>query len=175
MNPAIEVSRAEIVIQADADVWCDGLREAVDAVEAGAGWAVPHKLVHRLSEDGTEAVLAGADWRGQPMDQKPYEGILGGGIVVARRDVLLDVPLDSRFVGWGQDDEAHALGLNALYGDPWRGTADLVHLWHPPQSRVSRRKGSRESWKLRRRYWEARRKPEAMRALLKEGRCPQSA
>lgn len=173
--PAVESCEAEIVIQADADVWCDGLEAAVAAVEAGAGWAVPHKLVHRLSKEGTSAVLAGAAWREQPTDQKPYEGILGGGIVVARRDVFRDVPIDSRFEGWGQEDESHALALNALHGDPWRGRADLIHLFHPPQPRDSRRKGSSESWKLRRRYFAARRKPGAIRALLEEGRCPQSA
>jgi hypothetical protein len=170
VNPAVETCDAEIVIQADADVWCDRFPDAVAAVEAGASWAVPHKLLHRLSEDATQAVLAGGDWQDQEPEQKSYEGILGGGIVVARREVLSDVPLDRRFVGWGQEDEAHAFALNALYGDPWRGTADLVHLWHPPQPRDSRRKGSRESWRLRRRYFEARRKPMAIRALLEEGR-----
>jgi len=175
LNPVIETRDAEIVIQADADVWCDGLVDAVAAVEAGASWAAPHKLVRRLSEEGAEAVLAGADWRDQETEQRPYEGLLGGGILVAPRDVLRDAPLDCRFKSWGQEDESHAFALSALYGDPWRGKADLLHLWHPPQPRQSRRKGSRESWKLRRRYFEARRNPEAIRVLLEEGRCPQSA
>src|SRR5690606_32073249 len=34
------------LVVADADVWCDGLGAAVDAVSGGAGWAVPHRLVY---------------------------------------------------------------------------------------------------------------------------------
>jgi hypothetical protein len=168
VNPAVETCGTEIVILADADVWCDGLADAVNAVKAGAGWAAPHLRVHRLTEEGTEAVIGGKDWRDQPLAQEPYKGILGGGVVVARRESLLEAPLDSRFVGWGQEDEAHALALNALFGKPWRGSADLIHLFHPPQPRLTRRRGSQESWKLRQRYLRCRNDPRAMRALIKE-------
>lgn len=168
VNPAVEASNAEVVIQADADCWCDRLSEAVAAVEAGASWAVPHLRVRRLSEEGTAAALAGEDRHKQPLAQRPYGGILGGGFVVARREVLLAAPLDPRFQGWGQDDESHALALDALFGPPWRGKADLWHLWHPPQERMTRRRGSKESWELRGHYFEARNDPEAMGRLLME-------
>lgn len=169
--PAIEASEAEIIIQADADCFTDGLLDAVQAVEDGAGWAVPHLKVHRLSEEGTEAVYTGKDWRGQKLMQRPYQGFLGGGIVVARREVFEAAPLDRRFISWGSEDEAHAFALRCLFGKPWRGSAGLVHLFHPPQERETRRWGSRESWALRRRYFDARRDPAAMCALLEEARC----
>lgn len=92
----------------------------------------------------------------------------GGGMIVARRETLLEVPLDSRYVGWGQEDESHALALNCLAGMPWRGDAHLIHLWHPPAKRQTRRKGSRRSWELFKRYRAAASDPVAMRALLKE-------
>lgn len=168
--PAIDACEAEIIVQADADVWCDGLSAAVEAARGGIPWAVPHLRVHRLSKEGTASVLAGDHRNDQPLDQQPYRGIPGGGIVVAPREVLQAVPLDRRFVGWGQDDEAHAIALCALLGEPWRGDADLLHLWHPPQARLSRRRGSRQSWGLRRRYMQARHDPTAMRALLEESR-----
>jgi hypothetical protein len=170
VNPSLAVSDAEIVVLADADVWTDGLGEAVEQVEAGAAWAIPHTLVHRLSEDGTVATLAGEDWRGQPVDQAPYRGLPGGGAVAAPMSVLQSVPLDHRFLGWGQEDECHAFALSTLVGEPWRGEADLFHLWHPPQERLSRRRGSTASWELRRRYHQARREPRAMRALIEESR-----
>lgn len=172
VTPAIEASEAEIIVQADADCFTDGLADAVQAVEDGAGWAAPHRKVYRLSEEGTEALLAGEDWRRQKLTQRPYQGFLGGGIVVARRDALEVAPLDRRFVAWGSEDESHAFALNCLFGKPWRGKADLVHLFHPPQERETRRWGSRESWALRQRYFDARRDPAAMRALLEEARCP---
>lgn len=157
-----------IVVVADADVWTDGLRDAIQAVQDGAGWAIPHWTVHRLAETATDAMLAGGDWRGQPLARRAYQGLAGGGVVVALRETLLQVPLDPRFIGWGQEDQSHAIALTTLAGAPWRGTADLTHLWHPPQPRLSRSRGSEESWRLRRRYLQARHDPAAMRRLLTE-------
>jgi hypothetical protein len=157
-----------VVVLADADCWCDGVHAAIDAVEAGADWAVPHKTVHRLTERGTAAVLAGAPWEEQRLEKRPYTGFEGGGILVASRSVLEAVPLDTRFVGWGQEDECHAMALRTFFGRPWRGTDPLVHLWHPPQERLSRRRGSEASWALRQRYFAARNDPGAMKALIEE-------
>jgi hypothetical protein len=75
--------------------------------------------------------------------------------------------MDSRFVGWGQEDESWAYALQTLAGQPWRGAADLFHLWHPTPPRVERRRGSIEGWRLMKRYRKARGEgPEAMRELL---------
>lgn len=166
--PAIEASGAEIVVVADADVWTDGLSAAVRAVEEGAAWAIPHLFIHRLTEEGTAAVLRGRAWQDQAFEQRPYRGVPGGGIVIARREVLLEVPLDPRFKNWGQEDESWGMALGTLCGLPWRGEAPLLHLWHPPQRRLSRTRGSREGWNLRRRYMRARRDPEEMRQLISE-------
>lgn len=168
IGPAIEQSSADIIVLADADCWTDGLPEAVRAVELGAPWAKPHKMVYRLTEGSTRAFMAGKSWT--ELDQQPYQGIAGGGFVVAPRETLLDVPMDKRFVGWGQEDIAFAMALHVLAGPAWLGDADLIHLWHPPQERMTRRKGSPESWALFRRYQAAKRKPDLMRELLKEAR-----
>lgn len=170
INPAVESCDAEIIIQADADIWTEGLADAVEAVEDGALWALPHTQVRRLSAEGTAAVLTGAPWADQPLAQRSYQGIIGGGYVVAPRVALQAVPLDPRFVGWGNEDEAHAMALSTLLGEPWRGAADLIHLWHPPQERWTRRRGSRESWALRQRYAAARDDHTAMSALIEESR-----
>lgn len=165
--PAIENCPDGIVIVADADVWTDGLAAAVAAVEDGAGWAMPHTTVYRLSERGTRDFLAGKP-RPYELAQRRYRGVWGGGYVVARRETLLEVPLDRRFKLWGQEDESHALALHTLAGPGWRGTADLSHCWHPPQERLTRRRGSKASWELYRQYRAARGDREAMRALLDE-------
>lgn len=169
--PAVERSCADVVVVADADVWCDEIERAVRIVQSGTCWAIPHWTVHRLTEQATAEVLAGAAWQDQPLTERAYRGVEGGGIIVARRETLLDVPLDARFVGWGQEDETWAMALRALHGPAWRGSAPLIHLWHPPQDRLTRRRGSRESWQLRLRYVAARRDPVAMRALIEEGRA----
>lgn len=163
---------SDVVVVADGDVWCDGLAAAVD--HAATGWAVPHQLIHRLSPESTDLVLHGADWRGLPLstdnkqDAKPYLGNETGTLVALNRDVLLEVPPDRRFTGWGQEDRAWATALHTLVGDSWRGPADLVHLWHPPQERRSRVIGNDSNLALLRRYQTARSNSTAMRALIDE-------
>lgn len=166
--PAISRSTADVVVVADADVWTAGLEQAVQAVADGAPWAIPHHTVHRLTQAATAQVLAGVPPAGQELSERPYKGVPGGGTIVAHREMFEAVPMDPRFVGWGCEDESWALALTCLYGSAWRGDADLWHLWHPPQRRDSRRIGSQQSWRLRRRYFRARRDPREMRRLLAE-------
>lgn len=129
--PAIRHSQADIIVQHDADVWCDGLADAIAAVEHDAIWAVPHNHVLRLTETATSRFCTGTQqWN--DLEQPAYTGMIGGGIIVARTEALLDVPVDPRFIGWGQEDESHGMALWRIYGEPWRGTANLIHLWHPP-------------------------------------------
>lgn len=171
---ALDRTDADIVVVADADVWADTTL-AVEAVAAGAGWAMPHRFVHRLTATATEQVLAGGELGGD-VEQKPYRGMAGGGIVVLRRCTALDVPLDPRFVGWGQEDKSWAAALSTFHGGPWRGSEPLWHLWHPPQARMSRTIGSRASEALWHRYRRAQHRPDAMRALLEEAHgCPHRA
>ncbi|WP_067226624.1 hypothetical protein [Streptomyces sp. NBRC 109706] len=154
-----------VLVVADADVWTDGIGEAIDAVAGRAPWAIPHGPVRRLTRVATDAVLSGGPLDG-PLEQPPYRGFEGGGIVALRRDLYNKVPLDRRFAGWGQEDEAWALALRTLAGPPWRGDAPLWHLWHPPQARDSRRWGSANSRALYRRYRRAAGRPDGMRTLL---------
>jgi hypothetical protein len=166
--PGIERSSAEIVVMHDADVWTPGLPAAVKAVEDGAAWAIPHWKVLRMSEGATRSVLEGAEWRGQVLARPPYVGVAGGGIVVSRRDTLLEIPLDARFTSWGQEDESWAMALWCCLGEPWRGEAPLVHLWHPLEAREGQRKGSQLGWDLRNRYACVRCDLPGMRDLLRE-------
>lgn len=171
---AAQRSHGDVLVVADADVWCD----PAPAVEAAAalGWAIPHLLIHRLSRLSTGHVRLGCDWHGLPLsgdnrqDNRPYKGHETGTLVVLRRDVLFDVPPDPRFVGWGQEDDAWAAALNTIVGKAWRGSDDLVHLWHPAQSRQSRRVGNEAGAKLCRRYRAAQRNATAMRALIEEAK-----
>lgn len=150
VNPAVRASRADVVIVADADVWT-GLDAAVAAVREGAAWAVPHTTVHRLTEHATDHLVNDLPWQ-VATTERPYRGVAGGGVVVAPRITLAAIPLDPRFEGWGQEDLAWAVALRALAGREWRGPDDLVHLFHPPQSRRDRRVGSHEGRDLYRRY-----------------------
>lgn len=166
-------STGDVLVVADADVWCHPGLAILAAVQCG--WAIPHTLIHRLRRTSTELVLEGAPWRGLPLsdeslqDSKPYKGNATGTLVVLRRDVFFDVPPDPRFVGWGQEDDAWGSALRCLVGQAWRGSDDLVHLWHPPQPRMNRATGNKAGKALATRYRHARKDPEAMRALIAEG------
>jgi hypothetical protein len=170
--PAVAACRADVVVVADADVWCDGLARAVAAVAEGASWAVPHGRVCRLSMSATAGVLAGGWFSRDGLEQPPYRGVEGGGLVVLPRASALEIPLDARFVGWGGEDHSWGYALRTLLGRAWRGSAPLWHLWHLPQDRLSRRIGSAENDALHLRYAAAKRNPEAMRELTREVQWP---
>ena len=163
---ALAQTQAEVLIVADGDVWCNGLPAALQQIEDGAKWAIPHRGVHRLTQDSTARMMAGERWDALPLDERAYLGVEGGGIAVVRRDVYEDCPLDPRFAGWGSEDESWGFALRVLHGPPARGKSPLVHLWHPPQERARRNFGSLESLDLRKRYARALHNPRVMRALI---------
>ena len=167
---ALPRARGDILVVADADVWVPGIAEAVRQLEQYS-WAVPHWLVYRLTEEASRPDrIEREGWDG-PTVERPYVGYEGGGMVVLPRDLYVDAPLDPRFRGWGQEDEAWALALRTIGGPPWRGTAPLYHLWHPPQARLSRRFGSSESIALFDLYRVAAGHREAMDQVLAEPRA----
>lgn len=170
---ALPRAHGEVLVIADADVWTEGTGRAVEAVADGAPWAVPHWHVHRLTEQATARVFAGGPLEGtlsesvhRRLDRPAYVGYAAGGVTVLPRATYTQVPLDRRFVGWGQEDESWAHALTTLAGSCWRGQADLWHLWHPPQARLNPRWGTSSGRALARSYEQARRLPEQMRALL---------
>lgn len=166
---ALERSTADTLIVADADVILsdpDAVGQALDALQSH-GWAVPHLQVWRWNETATSRILDGEQPNKRHLAERRYTGWLGGGITVTTRALYDAVPLDPRFVGWGQEDESWALALGCLAGEPWRGDSDLWHLWHPPAKRLKRAVGSKAGAALRARY-EAATDPTAMVALIRE-------
>jgi len=161
----------EIVIVNDADSWCDGIGEAVQAVREGAPWAVPHEKVHRLTPIATGELLAGCRApEALATEKRPYRGHAGGGILVARRETLEQVPPDRRFTGWGSEDCAWRDALRTLVGMEWRQSGKpLIHLWHPPVLRDGKHETSPGNHALQGRYVAARGDVEAMRELVAEG------
>lgn len=143
---ALRHCTAEILVIADADVMVDpdALEDAVTRVRAGAAWAMPHLRVWRANETLT-ATLCREDFFRVPyerdLDRNVYDGAPGGGIVVVPHvmyDAIGGIPF--AFRGWGSEDKCLATLCDRLIGPCSRGTADLVHLWHPPQSTIAHAK-----------------------------------
>jgi hypothetical protein len=177
LHAAAQAPDADRYVCMDGDVGGADLLAAFEAMER-TGWAIPHRLIHRLSRAATRQLLdtPELDWKtlplsdDNPQDARPYVGHAAGTLVVLSRTAFELAPPDPRFVGWGSEDDAWAIALRTLVGQPWRGTDDLVHLWHPPQPRETRIVGNRANLALKRRYMAARRNPAAMRVLLDETR-----
>lgn len=171
--PALERSRASVVAVADADVWAEG--DAVElgrqAVLAGKHWVRPYTNVLRLTEEGTTEYFL-SNGKSQ-VEQKQYIGIAGGGIVIAKRDTLLDVPLDKRFIGWGGEDESWGIALGTLVGPVHFLGNDLIHFWHEKPERLTRQVGNQENEKLRRKYYGAIAKPDRMRKIIEDAKQSQ--
>ena len=191
---------ADTLVVADADVYVPaGIGQAVDLVsQRRTAWAMPHLRVYRLTQAGTGRLMAtgqlppptrvdparGAWPAGERMVAESHKGQIGGGCVVLPRALYDQVPMDPRFLGWGNEDAAWGRALTVLAGaPPWRASEPLWHLWHSPPARVSadappghsrinRACGNLAGLELYRRY-RARSTPAEMTALLDEFRTEQ--
>lgn len=168
IQDAIDRTDADILVISDADVWCDQLPEAIDRTSTRPV-VIPHGQVHRLTEHESARFMAGGD-RPYLTAEPPRRGMAGGGIVILRRDVWDLCPMDPRFQGWGQEDYSLATALTTMTGKIARYSHPLIHLWHPPQSRLTRATGSVENRALEARYLAASRDRRSMEALLDEAR-----
>lgn len=182
VEAALPLVRADVLVIADADVYVPAVGKAVQMV-AGGGvkWAMPHKRVYRLTQAGTDRLIATGEppppSRGDPVRgaapspirlvAQTHNGEMGGGCVILPADLYRRVPLDPRFVGWGQEDLSWGRALRVVAGPPWRESDPLWHLWHPPQPRLKRAVGSQAGLELYRRY-RAAATPEQVSALLAE-------
>ena len=129
----IRASFGDIIAVHDADSWCPGLPDAVDAVRRGAPWAMPHSSVVRLDEASSQAFMAEPEVpiESLTLDRPRYTGVRGGGCLVLPRTTAEAIPPDVRFSGWGGEDEAWGDALDTLAGEGLRIDEPLVHLWHP--------------------------------------------
>jgi hypothetical protein len=166
------LSRAsgDVIVIADADSWC-AQAVMVEAVELArtVPWVMPHSVVERLDAVSTRTILD------RPPGDVPrgcrsyrHDAPVGGGIVIARREVLEDVPLDPRLLGWGED-ESWGRALDCLAGPHVNLGAALWHLDHLPQP--TRRRALPATDALANRYFGAVGDPIAMRILVEEARA----
>lgn len=175
-----DVGDTDIVIVSDADVVCEQVELAVDTLRpARQGprylWAMPHRSVYRLTEHATRMVVQETWWPSkmattrelQPYVSRSYAGYPGGGLVVLLGRVFNEVPMDPRFLGWGQEDHSWSLALSMLAGAPLRGQGVLWHLWHPKAPRILPGIGSDRGLRLWHRYRSAS-TPQMMRSLVGE-------
>lgn len=166
---AADWASGDVFVIADADSYVDPdtLRDAVDALD-GHRWVVPHGDVYRLNERATRRLLECDpdevyDHRNGGVERAVYRGPAGGGFVVCGRDVWDELPMDSRFYGYGGEDIAWGMALETLVGPFHRVGGDLVHLWHPA---LGNRAKSAATLELLAAYKSAYLMPRKMRAVV---------
>lgn len=165
---ALEHSQAEWIIVTDGDVWCENMATFIDdTMRHENQWGIPHRSIDRLDASSTSRVLNGGAWGGN-LAKPSYRSVPGGGTVMLRREMYNQVPMDPRFVGWGYEDECWGLALMTMFGEPYRGSDPMWHLWHPPAPPKTGRVSSAESRELRQRYHQAAYKTKLMSQLLAE-------
>ena len=172
VDAAMARCAAEVVVVHDADVLVPD--EALQLAVAGldhARWAIPHGEVWRYDEPTSRALYEGRPLAEPTLARWPYRGVPGGGIVVMRREDYEDCPLDPGFLGWGAEDQSWGWALEARFGEPWRGDAPLVHLWHPQVVLTGGIAEHFSSELLRRNYRYARRNAAHLDALLDRARA----
>lgn len=155
----------EIIVVHDADVVVP-LGLAIHHLERGRSWAVPHGNVWRLTRESSAEYLDVGTYLPHMETEEIHRGNETGTCVLLRRESLDAAPPDVRFVGWGHEDDAWQCALRTMVGAPWRGSAPLHHLWHPPQPRQNRNFGSRANIDLARRYRHAKGSKRLMGRLL---------
>ncbi len=163
VNRGVARTRADVIVVTDGDVWvsADQLDQAVDLVRDRGGWAVPYNEVRRLTPEGTARVHAGEEpTREWPLDRPGYPGVPGGGIwVMSAADFYALGGMDTRFLGWGGEDDAWGWWADALLSRHHRIDGPCWHLWHPPAPQPGT---SNALWRS---YRDARTNPAALRAV----------
>lgn len=172
VNPGVEHSSGDVLVIADADLFIDRdvLDDAIERVERGAPWVMPHGVVYRLSRRASSAVCA---YPSTPKCERTvsrrHDGPVGGGFVVCSRTAFDTVRgIDPRFTGWGGEDISFGRALDTLVGTHVRLWAPTWHLWHTPMPRHLGWRASPENEQLANRYLDAAGDPIAMRAIVEE-------
>lgn len=127
---------------ADSIVSVSNLLTAINiALASQYGWVLPYDQYVCLTE------AASIDQIKQPdlLDDPEYEYVCPtfpeidpaiSGCIVIRKDVFIAAGgYDERFEGWGEEDRAFYLQMEAVIGKVTRVPGRLHHLWHPaPES-----------------------------------------
>lgn len=138
---AFQRAEGDVLVIADADCLVPSryLDDAVERVERGTPWVMPHAVVQRLSPRATAHILNGQvrddrEWANGVYRTHP--AVVGGGFVVLHRDAYVEVDgIDPRFLRWGGDDLSFGWALDLLVGPHVQLSAHLYHLWHEPGPR----------------------------------------
>jgi hypothetical protein len=170
-NNAVGIVDADVVVMADADTTLLSHRQMEAALQLmydGARWVLPYCDYYNTTAADTSLLLA------RPADavlERPqeYEHLVTdavSGVLLIPGHAFDQVRYDERFVGWGYEDNAFQVALDAMIGPHVRMPGAVLHLWHPiPDDGAFNSPNIAANRALFMRYRQARHSPDAMRAL----------
>lgn len=155
INRGVRKSTRDILVIADGDIFYDPhlLIKATSLLKTNT-WIIPYQKVMNLTQESTLDLLKiEPKW---PLNLNQIEVVerprlcWGGLNVIPRQHFETVSGFDERLKGWGGEDDAFTLSVNALCGKVSRLNERIYHLWHPPAPRLH----YRENWEIVKRYFQ---------------------
>lgn len=139
-NHAYRQARCDMLVIADADTPpTEAVGKAVEKCATSGMWYLPYGAVdyYNLAQEYSNFILSQDPlYKISPKDENfKFEHKLESwaGILILPRKAFETVGgYDTRFVGWGYEDNVFQLALDTLWGGHKRMDRDsLFHIWHP--------------------------------------------
>lgn len=175
-NEGVSRAKSDILILADADtvLFDADVNSAVRGIERNGGWYVCHgkNRYYNLNAFWSQYYTSLS-----PMTEIPEPNrdmwdhkitSWAGMLAVPREGFDACGGYDSRFKGWGYEDNAFYKALDTLYMPHKRTSGYAVHLWHPTDGDPFDQPFIEENRKLYRRYEQAANKNRIMYKLVNE-------
>ena len=186
VNRAFAKSTGETIVILDADTIIDpvAFQQAITLVQTGqAPWAIPATQSWRLTKGRTLRLLdeepdAGLALASTRAEVEQVAHVIGFCHILPRVAFQAVGGMDERFRGWGGEDAAFMMAVDAIVGHHSRVSSTLVSLWHDrPRDKAGRRiwlgQWSRSAnTSFFRRYSDAKGSAELMRVALRERGAP---
>ena len=176
-DAAAKAGEWDVAVVIDADVICnpEAVRAGVERAAAGGYIVVTHNERVMLSKAGTQKIIDGyrGPWKEKGMVERSWPDSVSCSVVVPRSVWDAVGGFDERFVGWGFEDTAFTLAVEAVTGQLLGIVhSECFHLWHTRAVDAKRASPTfQANLALKERYVEAFTDPDAMRALLDEAKA----
>lgn len=128
-DPSVDVF---VILDSDVIASLDQARDAVEHARVEQQLTCGFSVWNGVGREGTSRILRGYRGNWRPFVAKRFHDSASC-LVAVRRDVWDEAGgFDETFEGWGWEDVAFCIAVEALSGKPLhRVYGDLFHLWHP--------------------------------------------
>lgn len=136
INQAAKQAKGELFLLVDTDVVYDpALIDRIVPLVHSHPWIIPFYNGYRLTAQATERLIREglpASIQASPEEIEGNDSFAGAFINIVLRDRFEAIQgMDERFLGWGGEDGALVYSLDTIFGNHYRLSESIYHLWHP--------------------------------------------